>query len=185
MKKVESMDQLLILVDKKDKILGYAPRNKCHTGNGKRHRAFTILLYNKNKQLLLQKRKHWLWDNYWDLTGASHPLHLTNRNETYNEAANRCVNVEWGVKNIRFRKIGAFNYFKRYDSSCENEHCALLIGKYDGSLRPNSKTAYYFRWVSLKELLNEIKKHPNAFTPWAKLAVKLLRKHPFGKKLLD
>jgi isopentenyldiphosphate isomerase len=40
------MEQTLILVDNNDRILGYAPRGICHTGKGKRHRAFVIALYN-------------------------------------------------------------------------------------------------------------------------------------------
>ncbi len=51
------MEQTLILVDNEDNILGYAPKSVCHTGKGKRHRAFVILLYNKDKKILLQYRK--------------------------------------------------------------------------------------------------------------------------------
>jgi len=174
----------LILVDNNDKILGYAPRSVCHTGMGKRHRAFVIALYNSKGEILLQRRKHALFSNLWDLAGASHPLRLRGRNESYGEAAARCVRDEFGVKGIAFRKIGAFNYFAPHGKKCENEHCALIVGKYDGKVKANAKVAYGFRWVSLEGTLAEIRRRPGAFVMWARLGAKLLQKHPLGKRLL-
>ena len=68
-------EQELLLVDKNDNLLGkYAPKSRCHIGTGLHHRAFTIMIRNKKGEVLLQKRKHKLWDGFWDLTN-SHPLH--------------------------------------------------------------------------------------------------------------
>jgi len=177
------MEQTLILVDDKDNILGYAPRSECHTGKGKRHRAFIILVYNKDKEILLQHRKHKLFDKFWDLTAASHPLHVDGKNESYIEASSRCLKDEWGIENIELKKIGAFNYFKEYGDRCENEYCALIVGEYDGELDMNSEVAYGFRWVSLKQLLSEIEENPEIFTRWLIEAVKVLRNHEFGEFL--
>ena len=179
------MEQTLILVDKKDRISGYAPRSLCHTGRGKHHRAFVIALYNSKREILLQRRKHHLFSNKWDLTGASHPLRLRSRNESYNEAAARCVKAEFGVSGISFRKIGAFNYFAPHGEKCENEHCAVLVGKYDGKVRTNYKVAYGFRWATLKQTLVEIRSKPQSFVLWARLGANVLRKHSLGKRLLD
>ena len=178
------MEQTLILVDNYDRILGYAPRSICHTGKGKRHRAFVIALYNNNGEILLQRRRHALFTNMWDLTGASHPLRLRGRNESYAEAAARCVRNEVGLRGISFRKIGAFNYFASQGKKCENENCALIVGKYDGKVKANPKVAYGFRWASLQETLKEIRKKPESFVMWARLGAKVLRKHSLGKHLL-
>jgi isopentenyl-diphosphate delta-isomerase len=174
---IKFMEQTLIVVDDKDNILGYAPRNECHTGKGKRHRAFVVLLYGKDKKILLQHRKHKLFDKRWDLAGASHPLHIDGKDENYIEAASRCLRNEWGIENVRLEKIGAFNYFKEDGKNCENEYCALIIGKYDGELKANAETAYGFRMVSLEQLLSEVEKRPETFTPWSIEAVKILRNH--------
>ena len=178
------MEQTLILVDNKDRILGYAPRSICHTGKGRRHRAFVIALYNSKGELLLQRRKHALFSNLWDLAGASHPLRLRGRNESYGEAATRCIKDEFGLRGISFRKLGAFNYFAPHGKKCENEHCALIVGKYDGKVKVNPKVAYGFRWAPLKETLGEIRRRPASFVMWARLGSKLLWKHPLGKQLL-
>ncbi len=77
---------------------------------------------------------------------------------------------------IRLTKIGAFSYFARYGSHCENEYCALLVGECNGNLEVNSKYTYTSRWITFKELLSEIKESGEVFTPWLKEAVKLLNK---------
>jgi len=174
-------EQMLILVDNNDKFLGYAPRTICHTGKGKRHRAFVIAIYNKEKKLLLQKRKHHVFDGLWDLTAASHPLKLKNKVETYNEAGNRCLKTEWNIR-ANLRKIGSFNYFSKDEEKCENEHCALLIGKLDGNPQANPDHAYDHRWVSLEELLKEVKQSPNRYTPWLMKSIPMLKKK-FEKKI--
>ena len=174
----------MILVDNDDRIIGYAPRSVCHTGNGKRHRAFVIALYNDEGEVLLQHRRHDLFSNMWDLTGASHPLRLNGRNETYTEAAARCVREEFGIGGISFRKIGAFNYFAPQGKKCENEHCALIVGRYNGRVKPNPKVAYGFKWTPFRKALSEIRTRPQSFVMWARLGAKTLRKTKVGKRLL-
>jgi len=175
------MEQTLILVDDKDNLLGYAPRSECHTGKGKRHRAFVILVYNKDKKILLQHRKHRLFDKLWDLTAASHPLHVNGSNEGYIESACRCLKREWGINKINLRKVGAYNYFKSYNGRCENEHCALIVGEFDGEIIMNGEVAYGFKWIRFKELLSEINKNPEMFTQWLKESVKLLKNNGLEK----
>jgi isopentenyl-diphosphate delta-isomerase len=178
------LEQTLVLVNNNDRILGYAPRTICHTGKGKRHRAFVIALYNDKGELLLQRRKHDLFSNMWDLTGASHPLRLKARNESYAQAAARCVRNEFGVRGISFRKIGAFNYFAPQGEKCENEHCAVIVGKYNGKVKPNPKVAYGFKWAPFNQTLVEIRKKPESFVMWARLGARVLRNHKLGKYLL-
>lgn len=174
----------MILVDNNDKVLGYAPRSVCHTGKGKRHRAFVIALYNSKGKILLQRRKHALFTNLWDLTGASHPLRLRGRSESYAEAAARCLKDEFGLRGVSLRKLGAFNYFAPQGKKCENEHCALMVGKYEGKVKPNPKVAYGYRWVGFRATLHEIRGRPDSFVMWARLGANLLRKHGVGKYLL-
>jgi isopentenyldiphosphate isomerase len=143
-----------------------------------------VALYNRRRRLLLQRRKHDLFSNRWDLTGASHPLRLKSRNESYAEAAARCVKTEFGVSGVSFRKIGAFNYFAAQGKKCENEHCAVIVGRYDGRVRPNRRMAYGFRWATFGETLTEIRNKPESFVMWARLGAKVLKNHRLGTYLL-
>jgi len=158
---------MLILVDKNDRFLGkYASKSQCHTGNGLHHRAFTIMILNKKGEILLQKRKHQLWDGFWDLTN-SHPLHKENgKDETYQEATARCLKKEWGI-NIPLKNLFGFNYFAKFGKFCENEYCAFLIGRYSGKVYPDPEVIYEYKWIALKNLLDDIKLHPEVYTPWA------------------
>lgn len=170
---------MLILVDKNDKLLGYAPKSECHTGNGKHHRAILVVLYNSKKEILLQKRKHNVSDNVWDLTAASHPLHFQNKNETYSEASTRCIKWEWSVSGIKFRKVGAFNYFKQYGLKCENEYCVVIVGKCDSAVKLNHNVAYGYRWAPLSRIAKEVKEKPESYSIWARLALSFLKKKNF------
>lgn len=160
-------EQILLLVDKNDKFLGqYASKSKCHTGRGLHHRAFTILICNKKGEVLLQKRKHKIWDKFWDLTN-SHPLHKEDGNdETYEEAAKRCLKKEWGIE-IPLKKLFGFNYFAKHKGNfCENEYCAFLAGEHNGEVFPDPGLIYEHKWLPLNKLLKEIKAHPGKYTPW-------------------
>lgn len=166
------MDQTLILVDPEDRWLGYAPRAACHQGDGKLHRAIAALLFNRKGQILLQERKSSLWDGYWDVTGATHPLHVgDHRDESYEEAAERCVITEWGIR-IPLQRAFAFTYFSRFAEYCENEYCVLLTGLHDGRPECNPDYAYNLRWIDFAACLQEMHREPERFTPWAHLAIR-------------
>ena len=165
-------NQLLILVDQKDHFQGYAPTKECHTGQGKRHRAFVTLLFNSQGKVLIQRRKHKLFDGLWDLTAISHPLHLNGRNETYQQASDRALRKEMGIGRVSIEKVGAFNYFAQDGKSCENEYCAILVGNYNGKIRPNKREVYEVKKIDSEKFLDDIGKNPAKYTPWAKLTVK-------------
>lgn len=170
-------EQQLILVDDDDKFLGrHASKSICHAGRGLHHRAFTLLIYNSKGEVLLQKRKHKLWDHYWDLTN-SHPLHLEDiGDETYEQAASRCLKREWGV-DFPVKKLFSFNYFARFGDFRENEYCAFMVGEYNGKVYPNSEVAYGYKWILYSKLLKEIKINPEIYTPWLLKALEELQKN--------
>lgn len=61
--------------------------------------AIAVFLHNQKGEVLLQKRKHKIFDNIWDLTGATDLYHLENGlNETFEEAARRCLKREYDIE---------------------------------------------------------------------------------------
>lgn len=169
--------QQLILVDDQDNPTGtYADKGECHFGTGLHHRAFVVVLYNKKREILLQYRKHVRWDKFWDLTAISHVLHFTDKNETYEEAANRSLKDEMGIENIQLEKIGGFNYFAKYHAHCENEYCGVLVGQYNGTVTPNSEVVYDYAWIDEEEFISDVAKYPEKYTPWAIETAEILKK---------
>lgn len=171
------MDEMLLLVNDQDNFLGYASKKECHTGEGKKHRAFVTLLFDSQNQVTLQKRKHRLFDNLWDLTAISHPLHLDDgHDENYQEASDRALKKEMGIESVSVKKVGAFNYFAQDGENCENEYCAVLIGRYDGEYKPNPEEVYEMKQMLFDEFIKDVKKNPKKYTPWAVMAVGVLEK---------
>ncbi len=174
---MNTQDQILLVVDDKDKFLGYEKRVVCHTGLGKRHRAFVTLLFDKDKKVLLQRRKHRLFDNLWDLTAISHPLHVDGRDETWQEASDRALKKEMGIAHVEIENIGGFNYYAKDGKNCENEHCVVLIGNYDGEIKSNPEEVYDVKRMEYKDFIGDIDKNPSKYAPWAILAAGFLKKH--------
>src|SRR5262252_1833083 len=79
--------ELLILVDEADGEIGYMDRARCHAGRGMLHRAFSLLIFNADGELLLQQRaaSKQLWPLFWSNSCCSHPR----RHESIESAARR------------------------------------------------------------------------------------------------
>ncbi len=170
------MDQTILACDDQGNFLEYIPKDIGHTGQGRRHLAITVLLQNSKGQVLLQKRKHKIFDNIWDLTGATHPLHQDQGDETLEEATQRCLKTEWGIGEIgEIRVIGSFNYFAKYGEFCENEHCAILVGEYNGPINLNPEAGYEYKWMDKNEFLQDLEQNPENYTSWAIKALTLLK----------
>lgn len=177
--KYQSVENQIILVsDEQGNFTGeYIPKEVGHKGEGKRHLAITVLLYNKKGEVLLQKRKHQVFDNIWDLTGATHPLHREDgSDETFEGATLRCLEREYGIKNVKTKNLGEFNYFAQDGERCENEHCAMMIGEYNGDVHLNPEVGYEYKWMPKSEFLADIEKNPDKYSKWAREGVKILQK---------
>jgi len=181
------MSQKLLLVDKNDNLVGFSDIESAHTGKGKRHRAFVTVLFDSKGRVLTQKRKHRLFDGLWDLTAISHNLRKNGRDESYQEASDRALKREMGISRVPIRKIGGFNYFARDGKNCENEYCAILVGKYDGKIKPNIKEVYGTKSVLFGDFIKDATQNPNNYTPWARLATAKIKNTDLGnfKKELD
>lgn len=158
---------------------GYVDKEVAHTGNGKRHLAITVLLYNSNGQVLLQHRKHKIHNDIWDFSGSTHHLHKADgTDETTEEATYRCLREEWGIKaRIDLKILGGVNYFAKDGKYCENEHDIIVVGKWDGVLKPNKTVNYGHKWVDEAWLLKDIKKNPKKYAPWAVMGAGLINRN--------
>jgi len=166
--------EYLILVDNNDNPIGSEEKAKCHLPNGKLHRAFTILLFNKDSKLLLTQRSisKMLWPGDWDGTVASHPR----ESETYVSSAERRLPEELGIT-CKLDYLFKFEYHVPYKNiGSENEICGTLIGIIEDPerIRLVKDEISTIRWISLDELLAEIKKSPRIFCPWMLVALYLL-----------
>jgi isopentenyl-diphosphate delta-isomerase len=179
-KQLPMTEQILLVVTPDDRLVGYATRDECHRGRGKLHRAVAGVVVNERRQVLLQKRRSQLWDGYWDITAATHPLHQSTGDESYAAAMRRCLLAEWGV-DVTMVVVDAFVYYDSYGQHCENEYCTLLVGRHDGSVHPHTDHAYDMQWLDFEACAADIAAEPEKYTPWARLAIQRLVGHPLTR----
>lgn len=166
--KGERKDQLLVVVDQNGKKIGTDTRENCHKGVGRPHLAFLALIRDAENRLILTQRSKIksLWGGYWDASVVSHVL----AGETPENAARRRCGEELGIE-IDFRDLGAFYYTAHFVQDAENEYCHFLIGDQKGEIFPNPVEFSATRKITFIDLKKEIRKNPECFTPWLKLAI--------------
>lgn len=172
------MDQIILACDDDGEFLEYIPKEVGHKGLGKRHLAITVLLYNSEGRVILQRRKHKIFNNIWDFTASTHLLHREDgKDESLEEATIRALREEYEVGEVReLRVVGEFNYFAKYREYCENEHCFLMVGMYNGPIKLDPKAGYEYKWTKKEEFLKDIKANPKKYTPWVNRAFDILEK---------
>jgi len=165
------MEEYVILVDQNDNPIGKEDKVKCHLPNGKLHRAFTALIFNREGKLLLTKRSEgkMLWPNDWDGTVASHPR----ESETYVSSAERRMPEEIGIV-CKMNYVNKFEYHVPYkDIGSENEICGTLIGtidSFDESSMIRDEISE-IKWINPDELKNELEHNRDTYCPWMIIAL--------------
>ncbi len=168
------MEEYVILVDKNDNKIGLEEKVKCHLPNGKLHRAFTALLFDKDGKLILTRRSSgkMLWPGDWDGTFASHPR----ENETFVSSAVRRMPEELGIQ-CEMDYLMKFEYHVPYkDIGSENEVCGTVIGIVDdlSNFKVVEEEISEVKAISAEELKQELGKNPQIYCPWMLVALFLL-----------
>jgi len=166
-------DEPLILVNEFDEIIGYKPKLECHRGEGTLHRAFSIFIFNEQKQLLLQKRsdQKWLWPLYWSNSVCSHPR----KGESMEIATQRRLEEEIGFS-VPLHFLYKFQYHARYENKgSEREVCSVYIGKYDGPVHANENEIAEWKFMDVDELEADLSEHADYYSPWFKMEWKRIR----------
>lgn len=174
------MGQIILAVDEQGNFEEYIPKEIGHTGEGRRHLAITVLIFNSQNQVLLQRRKHQVFDNIWDFTASTHPLHKEDgTDESLEQATLRALKDEYGIENIEVRDVGAFNYSAKVGKLCENEHDHILVGEYNGEIKLNSEVAYGAKWIDKQEVLKDMEENPDKYSAWSKKSLEVLKQTGF------
>jgi isopentenyl-diphosphate delta-isomerase len=158
----------LILVDEADREIGHMDKAQCHVGSGVLHRAFSLLIFNRNGELLLQQRSaaKRLWPLYWSNSVCSHPR----RAESMESAIQRRLAEELGLS-CPLHFLFKFKYHAQFDAAgAEHELCSVYIGRCNAPLRINRAEINAWRWITPAALQAEMSGPEAArFTPWFRL----------------
>lgn len=160
------MEEQVVLVSENDEVLGLMEKQQAHI-NGILHRAFSVFLFNKNGEMLLQKRaaSKYHSPNQWSNAVCSHPRN----GETYLEGANRRLKEELGIETNLNQKFHFIYKADVGDSLWEHELDHVFIGNYDGEFHLNPEEVSEVRYISSKNLEKELSENPEHFTEWFKI----------------
>ena len=165
----------VILVDKKDKEIGREEKIKAHR-EGKLHRSFSIFLFNKKGELLIQKRAKSKYHSpgLWSNACCSHPR--PDRN--LEDEAKRRLKEEMGIVKCNLKEVFNFIYNQKVGDLTEHEFDHVFFGTFGGNPKPNPDEAESWKWVNPIELKKDIKENPGKYTAWFKLILdRVIRKY--------
>ena len=162
------MKNEIILVDEKDNHTGTGEKMTVHK-EGKLHRAFSVFIFNSKNKLMLQQRAKSKYHSpgLWTNTCCSHPR----PGEKTLDAAKRRLKEEMGFK-CDLKEAFSFIYKAKFDNGLsEHEYDHVFIGKFDGNPKLDKNEAEDWKWISLLELKNDMKKNPDNYTYWLKVSI--------------
>ena len=159
----------LILVDEQDRPIGVAGKLEPHE-LGQLHRAFSILVFNAEGELLLQRRadSKYHFASRWSNTCCGHPR----PGETTPMAAGRRLKEEFGIR-VPLNERAEFVYRAVDQASglIEHEYLHVFYGVHTEAPRPDPTEIGAWRWMALPAIKRALRRHPEWFTPWFKLLV--------------
>ena len=159
----EMMEENCIIVDNNDQIIGKDSKVNCHLYEGKLHRAFSVLIFNTNNKLLIQKRadQKITFPSIWANSCCSHPLYQNGEEkgiEGAKNAAVRKLTQELGIKVGEIKSddlnfITKMHYKARADKKwVEHEVDYIFVVKTDVQVNPNKNEIQKTNYVNSKEL---------------------------------
>ena len=165
------MQEQVILVDELDNAIGTMEKMEAHE-KGLLHRAFSVFIFNDKGELLLQQRALTKYHSagLWTNTCCSHPR----PSETTLDAAKRRLKEEMGLTCDVNHKT-SFIYKTNFDNGLiEHEFDHVFFGNCDQEPSINPEEVESYLWMDVIIIIDDIKRDPEKYTSWFKIAMKNL-----------
>jgi len=162
----------VVLVDENDMELGIMEKMEAHQ-KGLLHRAFSVFIFNKKGEMLLQQRafKKYHSGGLWTNACCSHPR----PNENPLDAAQRRLKEEMGFE-TNLTKAFVFTYKTNFiNGLSEYEFDHVFVGYYDGAIEFNFNEVESYAYRSMGHLEDAVKEYPEFFTEWFLIAFPKLK----------
>ncbi|MFZ2431869.1 MAG: isopentenyl-diphosphate Delta-isomerase [Lutibacter sp.] len=159
-------EEQVILVNEKDEKIGLMPKMEAHE-KGVLHRAFSVFVFNDKNELLLQQRAVHKYHSplLWTNTCCSHQRD----GEGNTEAGKRRLKEEMGFE-CKLKEVTRFIYKAPFDNGLtEHELDHILIGYCNENPILNREEVENFKWMTIEEVKNDMKMHPEIYTEWFKI----------------
>lgn len=161
------MEEQVILVDRDDQEIGTIEKMEAHR-TALLHRAFSVFIFNRKGDMLLQQRavQKYHSGGLWTNACCSHPR----PGESTEAAAQRRLLEEMGFS-TNLKKGFDFIYRADLDNNLsEHELDHVFIGVYDGDITPNPVEVKDYCFKSVESIMESIELQPHKYTAWFLIA---------------
>ncbi len=168
--------QLIAAVDKNDSILRPVDKWEAHK-KGILHRGFTIVIEYED-QIVVQHRKHPVFDKVFDITVSSHQIYKGDKLQTDIEAIYETLEREGNIKKTDLLKQPSFIgniYYKAKDPNniyIEHEFYHFYRCTLKKLTLPNLDFAYGLTLLKKEDITDKKKPIYKLLAPWIKKAIK-------------
>ncbi|MDE3235833.1 MAG: isopentenyl-diphosphate Delta-isomerase [Bacteroidota bacterium] len=157
----------VILVDEFDNETGLMEKMEAHE-KAMLHRAFSVFIFNKDGDMLLQQRALTKYHSggLWTNACCSHPR----SGETTLHAAIRRLQEEMGFSTA-LEKVFDFIYKAGFDNGLtEYEFDHVFAGTYDGPVQVNEAEVQAYQYRSMENIYADLMVEKHHYTAWFAIA---------------
>lgn len=160
------MEQV-ILVDNEDRQIGAMEKMEVHR-EALLHRAFSVFIFNKKGDMLLQQRATQKYHSggLWTNACCSHPR----PGEETPAAAQRRLQEEMGFT-TPLEKAFDFIYKVQLDNNLsEHELDHVFVGEFEGAIVPDATEVKDYCFKSVESIFESMEMQPHKYTVWFQIA---------------
>ena len=160
------MNNKVILVDLDNNKVGNEDKIEAHK-KSLLHRAFSVFIFNQNKEILLQKRSKNKYHSalLWTNTCCSHP----HDGLSTIKCAEIRLKQEMGIE-TKIKEIFSFIYKESFANGLtEYEYDHVFFGEYSKDPVLNPDEACDYKWINIFDLKSDIEQNPSSYTAWLKI----------------
>jgi len=164
----------VILVNENDEPVGTMEKIAAHR-KALLHRAFSVFIFNRKGEMLLQQRasNKYHSPNLWTNACCSHPM----PDEETIDAAHRRLMEELGF-DTELEHAFSFIYKTPFDNGLtEHELDHVFIGYYDGIVNPDDNEVRDFTYMKTAAIRESMNIHNHKYTSWFRIAFPKLEEH--------
>ncbi|MEK7078845.1 MAG: NUDIX domain-containing protein [Patescibacteria group bacterium] len=153
MQTTDNQKELFIVVDEKDKIVGYKTRYECHHDKNLIHRSIGVFLFNSKGEIAFQKRSLTkdTSPGFYTMSTSGHVA----KGESYLQAALREMEEEIGVTGVQLEHVST----QLMEDPREREMGCLFNGVYNGEFKINKdevEDVYYFSKSQIAKIIHKV-----------------------------
>ena len=153
----------VILVDENDVEMGQMEKMAAHR-EALLHRAFSVFIFNRKGEMLLQQRASSKYHSpdLWTNACCSHPM----PGEKTEQAAHRRLKEELGF-DTELEHQFHFIYKTPFDNGL-TEHALdhVFVGVYEGPINPDPAEVKDFCYMRMEAITDSLKNYSHKYTSW-------------------